>query len=98
MICSPTDYCCSRWLWCGSSWRKFLAGYAQQRGVLFIDLADDFRRLPPGELDKLFIGTGTINFPGAAGHYTEAGNAFVADLIFRQLLANPETAAKLHTQ
>src|SRR5271157_6077926 len=56
----------------GASWRKFLAEYAQQRGVLFIDLADDFRRLPPGELDKLFTGTGTINFPGAAGHYAEA--------------------------
>jgi len=82
----------------GASWRKFLAEYAQQRGVLFIDLADDFRRLPPGELDKLFIGTGAINFPGAAGHYTEAGNAFVADLIYRRLLANPGTAAKLHTQ
>jgi hypothetical protein len=82
----------------GASWRKFLTGYAQQRGLLFIDLADDFRRLPPGELDKLFIGAGTINYPGAAGHYTEAGNAFVADLIYRRLLANPQTAAKLHTE
>jgi hypothetical protein len=82
----------------GASWRKFLAGYAQQHGVLFVDLAEDFRRLPLGELGKLFIGTGEVNFPGAAGHYTEAGNAFVADLIYRQLLANPGTAAKLHSQ
>ena len=80
----------------GASWRKFLAGYARQRGVPFIDMVDDFRRLPASEVDKLFIATGALNFPGAAGHYTEAGNAFVADLIYRQLLANPVTAAKLH--
>jgi hypothetical protein len=80
----------------GGSWRKFLAEYARQRGVLFIDLVDDFRRLPPDEFDKLFFAWGSVYFPGAADHYTEAGNAFVADRIYRGLLANPETAAKLH--
>ncbi len=80
----------------GESWRKFLAGYARQHGIPYVELTDDFKRLPPGELDKLFIGTGTVAFPGAAGHYTEAGNAFVADLIYRRLLADPKTAAKLH--
>jgi len=82
----------------GASWRKFLANYAQQHGVPYFDLAEDFRRLPAGALDKLFIGTGTMNFPGAAGHYTDAGNALVADLIYRKLLASPVTAAKLHAQ
>ena len=80
----------------GTSWRKFLAEYARQRGVLYFDLADDFHRLSPQQLDQFFIAPGAIDFPGAAGHYTEAGNAFVADLIYRRLLANPETAAKLH--
>ena len=78
------------------SWRSLLAEYARQHGVLFIDLVDDFHRLPPDELDKLFFAWGSIYFPGAADHYTEAGNAFVADRIYRRLLANPETAAKLH--
>jgi hypothetical protein len=78
------------------SWRSLLAEYARQHGVLFIDLVDDFHRLPPDELDKLFFAWGSIYFPGAADHYTEAGNAFVADRIYRHLLANPETAAKLH--
>ncbi|HEY5175682.1 MAG TPA: hypothetical protein VII95_08990 [Terriglobales bacterium] len=80
------------------SWRKVLADYARQRGLLYLDLFDDFHRLPPDELDRIFIARGTIDFRGAAGHYTEAGNAYVADLIYRRLLANPETAAKLHTQ
>ncbi len=82
----------------GAAWRKFLAGYAQQHGLLYLDLSDDFRRLPPQEVDKLYIGMGAVNYPGAAGHYTEAGNEFVADLIYKRLLANPETAAKLHAQ
>jgi hypothetical protein len=79
----------------GTSWRTFLADYARQHGVVYLDFLDDFRRLPPGELDKLFIAQGAVDFPGAAGHYTEAGNAFIADLIYRRLLASPETAAKL---
>jgi hypothetical protein len=70
------------------SWRKFLDEYARQRGLLYLDLTEDFYRLPPEELDKLFI--------RGIGHYTEAGNAFVADLIYQRLLANPETAAKFH--
>jgi hypothetical protein len=83
----------------GASWRRFLAQYAQQRGIPFLDLAGDFHRLPPDELDKLFIARGAIEeYTGAAGHYTEAGNAFIADLIYQRLLANPETAAKLHAR
>jgi hypothetical protein len=80
----------------GASWRTFLAEYARQHGVVYLDFFDDFRRVPPAELDKLFIAQGAVDFPGAAGHYTEAGNAFIADLIYRRLLASPETAAKLN--
>ena len=82
----------------GLSWRNFLTEYARKRGLLFLDLADDFHRLPPAELDRFFIPRGAIDFAGSSGHYTEAGNAFVADLIYRRLLASPETAAKLHPQ
>ncbi len=80
-----------------ASWSKFLAEYARQNGLLFLDFGDDFRRLSPAELDKLFIARGAVEFPGAAGHYTEAGNALVADLIYRRLLADPKTAAKLYS-
>ena len=82
----------------GAVWRKFLAEYARQHQLLYVDLMDDFRHLRPAELDKLFIGSGDPDFLGAEGHYTEAGNEFVAGLIYRRLLANPETAAKLHVQ
>jgi hypothetical protein len=76
-------------------WRKFLAEYGQSHGILYLDFVDDLRRLDLVELNKLFIAKGVVDFPGAAGHYTEAGNAFIADLIYRRLLANPETALKL---
>lgn len=82
----------------GASWRQFLAEYAREHGILYFDFADDFHRLPPEDIDRFFIARGAIHLPGAAGHYTEAGNAFIADLFYRRLLANPETAAKLHPQ
>ncbi len=77
-------------------WRGVLADYARAHGILYIDLSDDFRRLAPAEADKLFIPNGAVDALGAAGHYNEAGNAYVADLIYQKLLANPEIAAKLH--
>ncbi len=80
----------------GASWRAFLANYANRNRLLYLDLFDDFRALPPAQLDRLFINRAAVNFPGAAGHYTEAGNEFVAGLIYHRLLENPETAAKLH--
>lgn len=76
-------------------WRGVLGDYARQHNVLFIDLSDDFRRLSPAEADKLYIPNGAVEAQGAAGHYNETGNAFVADLIYRRLLADPQTAAKL---
>ncbi len=76
-------------------WREILAEYARQHNVLYIDLTDDFRRQPPEQLDKLFISAQAMDVLGAAGHYTEAGNALVANRIYLRLLGNPETAAKL---
>lgn len=78
------------------AWSKFLAEYARQHGLLFLDFVDDFRRLSPAERDKLFIARGAVEFPGAAGHYNEEGNGFIADLIYQRLLADPRTAAKLY--
>jgi hypothetical protein len=77
-------------------WRAFLAEYARQHGLLYLDFVDDLRRLAPTEIDRLFIAKGAIDFPGAAGHYTEEGNRFIADLMYRRLIAIPDTGAKLH--
>lgn len=80
----------------GASWRAYLALYARQHHLSYLDLFGDFRALPPAQLDSLFITRAAVDFPGAAGHYTEAGNEFVAGLIYKRLIENPQTAAKMH--
>src|SRR5271165_10191 len=82
----------------GAYWRNFLAEYAHQNGLLYLDLADDLHRLPPQQVEQFFIARGANDYQGASGHYTEAGNAFIADLIYQRLLANSETAAKLRSR
>ena len=82
----------------GAYWRNFLAEYAHQNGLLYLDLADDLHRLPPQQAEQFFIARGANDYQGASGHYTEAGNAFIADLIYQRLLANSETAAKFRSR
>lgn len=76
-------------------WRRYLEEHAARTGLVYLDLFDDMRRLVPEEKDKLFIAEGAVDFPGAAGHYTAAGNAFVADLIYDALMARPDIEPKL---
>ena len=76
-------------------WRRHLAQYSARSGGVYLDLFDDMRRLVPEEKDKLFIAEGDVDFPGAAGHYSEGGNEFVANLIYDALVARPEIEPKL---
>jgi hypothetical protein len=64
---------------------------AQQGNYEFVDLVEELRRVPPDSVRSLFIQSGDLAFSGAAGHYTEAGNAWVT----KQLLARvPALAAR----
>ena len=76
-------------------WRDFLRTEAADRHVAFIDVIEELRKLPPQEIEPLFIADGALDYVGAAGHYSEAGNAYVADVLYRRLLAIPEAAVKL---
>ena len=80
------------------SWRNFLSEYAQQHGLPYLDITDALRKLPPVELDKIFITRAAVDLPGVVGHYSETGNAFIADFFYRGMLANRDTAAALHSQ
>ncbi len=55
--------------------RSFLHEELKKRGILFIDLFDDFNRLPHDRLRQLFH-----------GHYNIRGNKYVAGLIYKKLL------------
>ncbi len=65
--------------------RAFLKAELARRGVVYIDLTDDFRALPSAQLEKLFLTGADSPFVGADGHYSEAGNAFVARLLLEKL-------------
>jgi len=59
-------------------WRAFTAGKARDLGVPVLDLVAAVRRLPAAEADEFFIKSSQTHYFGAAGHYTAAGNAWVA--------------------
>ena len=67
-----------------------------RKGLTWIDLVDDFRKLSPGEAGRLFIDEKALpQYRAAAGHYTNEGNAYVAQLIYRKIAAMPAVAMKL---
>lgn len=77
------------------SWRDFVREHAAARGIHFVDLIPALREIPAHELQALFLQPGEVDYVGAAGHYTNAGNRFVADALYEALLHIPEVAARL---
>lgn len=63
------------------AWRQFLLDELRKRGLLFIDLIDEFRTLPPQEVRTLFDDN--------HNHYSEKGNSYIAALLYKKLLAIP---------
>jgi hypothetical protein len=77
-------------------YRQFLREETAKMGVLFIDLVDDFQKLPEQDMEKLFIPPGDQYFATAvAGHYSIQGNEWVARKVYRRLVSLPEVGKKL---
>ena len=64
-----------------SRWRETAIKLANQLGLNFYDLTDEMRALPSSQANKFFI----PHYKLAKGHYTEAGNRWVADQINRYI-------------
>jgi len=64
-------------------WREFLYNETAKNGWLFIDLIEEIRNYPPQEVGTLF-----------KGHYSEKGNAYIAEILYKKLLAIPEISRK----
>lgn len=62
----------------GIDWWRTIGPRAAAAGFRIFDLSDACRRLPAFEVDRLFFPEGAVQYYGAVGHYTPAGNAFVA--------------------
>jgi hypothetical protein len=68
-------------------WREFLRRESDRNGWWFVDLVDELRTFPPHRVGTLF-----------RGHYSEEGTAYIADVLYRRLLAIPQVAARLNGQ
>jgi len=66
------------------------------KGIAWIDLVDDFRKVSPEQARRLFITEADVpQFKTASGHYTVEGNAFAARLLYERMARIPAIAAKL---
>ena len=75
-------------------WREYVRLASERTGTLFIDLVDEFRKLPSDEVQGMFLSDDDIDYPGAAGHYTVKGNEFVAEVLYNKLVSFPGVSAK----
>ncbi len=76
-------------------WRAWLREHAVRHQWVFIDLVEELRKLPKDQIAGFFIRGSGIEYTGAEGHYTEAGNAWVADTLHRHLTSHTEIARRL---
>lgn len=67
-------------------WRRHLAIESRKRGWLYVDLISELRQLPRDRLDGLFL---------SDGHYSVAGNKWVAQKLYQQISALPQFSRKL---
>jgi len=77
-------------------WREYLADESKKRGIPFIDLIKEFRLLDEREVRKMFLSGKEVSFRGAAGHYSNEGNRYVAGTLYEKLLSIPGIGERLH--
>jgi hypothetical protein len=78
------------------AWQAWIRAECARRGVVFVDLVDDFQKLPLTMRDGMFICPHSVHyFAEAPGHYNDQGHEFVAKQLYSRLLSIPEVAAKL---
>ena len=82
----PTDY----YKGTSNEWRRYLRRATAKRGIHFFDLVENFRALPPEEVENLYIRPWE-------GHFSPRGNRYVAKLLYDELLTVPQIAEKFTT-
>jgi hypothetical protein len=77
-------------------WREFLHDEAVKHNLLFVDLHDELIKLPSHEIEKFFIQKDNTDYLFASGHYTEEGNTYIANVLFKKLLSISGISDKIH--
>jgi hypothetical protein len=72
-------------------WRERLRAESEKSGFSYLDLVPALRQLPPERMAAMFL---SRTSPGG-GHYSNAGNAWVAERVHDRLLRLPSVAALL---
>ena len=75
--------------------QAYLSAELARRNVVFVDLTPEFRAVPVSQRAALFIPRRARNEPFAAGHYSRAGNLFVAGAFWKRISALPAVSGKL---
>jgi len=83
------DYGQEMWL------RPILRAEMAKRGLLYVDVAEALAKLPPEQIPPLYLRADDVDYPGAAGHYTPAGNRFVAEVLAAKLREFPQVVERL---
>jgi hypothetical protein len=73
-------------------WRAFVKREADRLGIPFIDLVDDYRKMPAYEGEAMFTN------PFHPSHYTPQGNAWAASLIHDRLVTLPAVRAAIEAR
>ncbi len=77
------------------AWRAWMANETRRREMILIDLVPLLRRLSLKQVADFFIEEGELNYLGAVGHYTEAGNRWVAEQVYQKLKTQKAIAHRL---
>ena len=83
--------------WTGEAdpWRERMRAAAAGGTFVFVDLVEALRRLPADSAHQMFIGFDLPGYTSGFGHFSIAGNTWVAEQLHRRLLEIPSFAAKL---
>jgi hypothetical protein len=99
LVCLPTTVHQHEQSGPAPAWRAWIRAESARRRIRFIDLVEDFHKLPVTEQDGMFIWPDSVHyFAEAPGHYDDEGNAWVAQDLYTQLIELPEVAKKLAPQ
>lgn len=66
-------------------WMNFIEHAARTHDIPFINIMSEFQSMPREDAVKLFIPSGKLKYPGAAGHLNDRGNEMVSEMIYKEL-------------
>ena len=80
------------------SWVSFLERELSALEIPYLNLVEDLAAVKPTDVRALFLQEGEVDFPGATGHFSIAGNKWAAERVLERLMKLPTFSAELATR